>query len=365
MRGRQDARPNMAAPLLEVEDLHTQFSTARGIVRAVEGVSFTVNRGEVVAIVGESGSGKSVTALSIMRLLPRLTAKIPKGSVKFDGRSLLDLNDEQMREIRGRDISMIFQEPMTSLNPILTIGLQIMEPLQIHLKMTDEAGTSARNRAVAARRHHRSGTAAQTVPASVLRRHAPARDDRDRARLQSQAHHRRRTHHRARRHHPGADSRADEESVAQAQHRAHHHHPQSRGGRPLRRPRHRHVCRPRGRAGLSRRGVPSPAPSLHHGLAALGAPSRPAARRQARNHRRPAAKSAQPYRPAAASRRGARIASQFATRSRRCFTPTPAACRAVIGTKRSPPARSPGWRPAAPAMSPLPIPRRRCSRCAT
>ena len=124
---------------------HTQFTTARGIVRAVEGVSFTVDRGEVVAIVGESGSGKSVTALSIMRLLPRLTAKISKGRVEFDGRSLLDLDDEQMREIRGRDISMIFQEPMTSLNPILTIGLQIMEPLQIHLGMTDE---EARARAI-------------------------------------------------------------------------------------------------------------------------------------------------------------------------------------------------------------------------
>ena len=145
LRARNDARPGTAAPLLEVEDLHTQFHTARGIVRAVEGVSFTVNRGEVVAIVGESGSGKSVTALSIMRLLPRLTGKIPKGRVTFDGRNLLDLDDEQMREIRGRDISMIFQEPMTSLNPILTIGLQITEPLQIHLGMTDE---QARARAI-------------------------------------------------------------------------------------------------------------------------------------------------------------------------------------------------------------------------
>ncbi|MDO9562546.1 MAG: ATP-binding cassette domain-containing protein, partial [Bradyrhizobium sp.] len=138
MRALRDARPEVAAPLLEVDDLHTQFATARGIVRAVEGVSFTVDRGEVVAIVGESGSGKSVTALSIMRLLPRLTGKIPKGRIMFDGRSLLDLDDEQMRQIRGRDISMIFQEPMTSLNPILTIGLQIKEPLQIHLGMTDK-----------------------------------------------------------------------------------------------------------------------------------------------------------------------------------------------------------------------------------
>ena len=131
LRRPPNLQPEVAAPLLEVDHLHTQFTTTRGIVRAVEGVSFTVSRGEVVAIVGESGSGKSVTALSIMRLLPRLTAKIPQGRILFDGQSLLDLDDEQMRKIRGRDISMIFQEPMTSLNPILTIGLQIKEPLQM------------------------------------------------------------------------------------------------------------------------------------------------------------------------------------------------------------------------------------------
>ncbi|HWM82336.1 MAG TPA: ABC transporter ATP-binding protein [Pseudolabrys sp.] len=133
------------ASLLQVEDLHTEFHTSRGIVRAVEGVSFEVKRGEIVAIVGESGSGKSVTALSIMRLLPRQSSRITRGRVVFDGRSLLDLDDEQMREIRGRDISMIFQEPMTSLNPILKIGLQIMEPLQIHLGMSE---AQARARAI-------------------------------------------------------------------------------------------------------------------------------------------------------------------------------------------------------------------------
>ena len=138
VRGPSAAPQEVAAPLLQVENLHTQFHTSRGIVRAVEGVSFSVDRGEVVAIVGESGSGKSVTALSIMRLLPRLTGKIPQGRVMFDGRNLLDLGDDDMRAIRGRDISMIFQEPMTSLNPILTIGLQIKEPLQIHLGMNDE-----------------------------------------------------------------------------------------------------------------------------------------------------------------------------------------------------------------------------------
>jgi peptide/nickel transport system ATP-binding protein len=134
-----------SAPLLEVEDLCVHFETSRGIVRAVEGLSFTVNRGEVVAIVGESGSGKSVSALSIMRLLPRHTGRIPKGRVVFDGRNLLQLDDEEMRKIRGRDISMIFQEPMTSLNPLLTIGLQIMEPLVIHLNMNRE---QARTRAI-------------------------------------------------------------------------------------------------------------------------------------------------------------------------------------------------------------------------
>jgi peptide/nickel transport system ATP-binding protein len=135
---------NAAPVLLDVEDLHVHFETSRGIVRAVEGLSFNVRKGEIVAIVGESGSGKSVSALSIMRLLPRLTGRT-RGRITFDDKSLLDLDDEGMREIRGRDISMIFQEPMTSLNPILTIGLQITEPLQIHLGMTDD---EARARAV-------------------------------------------------------------------------------------------------------------------------------------------------------------------------------------------------------------------------
>jgi peptide/nickel transport system ATP-binding protein len=138
-------QPATASALLEVEDLHVHFETSRGIVRAVEGLSFNVRQGEIVAIVGESGSGKSVSALSIMRLLPPLTGRVPRGRVVFDGRDLLKLSDEEMREIRGRDISMIFQEPMTSLNPLLTIGLQIMEPLVIHLKMSEEA---ARARAV-------------------------------------------------------------------------------------------------------------------------------------------------------------------------------------------------------------------------
>ena len=122
--------------LLAVEDLHVQFDTSRGVVRAVDGISYTVNRGEVVAIVGESGCGKSVSSLAIMGLLAKPAGRVTQGRVLFEGRDLLTLSAEEMRELRGRDISMIFQEPMTSLNPVLSIGEQIMEPLFIHLKMS-------------------------------------------------------------------------------------------------------------------------------------------------------------------------------------------------------------------------------------
>jgi peptide/nickel transport system ATP-binding protein len=140
-----NSRIDAAAPLLRVEDLHVHFITSHGVVRAVEGLSYTVNRGEVVAIVGESGCGKTVSALAIMRLLAKPAGRIVRGRILLEGRNLLDLSEEQMREVRGRDVSMIFQEPMTSLNPVLPIGLQIMEPLFIHLGMNEE---EARARAV-------------------------------------------------------------------------------------------------------------------------------------------------------------------------------------------------------------------------
>jgi oligopeptide/dipeptide ABC transporter ATP-binding protein len=119
-------------PLLAVEDLHTEFRTGAGIVRAVDGISYAVEQGETVAIVGESGSGKSVGALSILRLIPDPPGRITRGEVRFLGRDLMQLSDEQMREVRGGDIGMVFQEPMTSLNPVLTIGRQITETLEQH-----------------------------------------------------------------------------------------------------------------------------------------------------------------------------------------------------------------------------------------
>jgi len=135
--------PNASPWLLEVENLHVHFVTSRGVVRAVEGVSYRVRPGEVVALVGESGCGKSVSALAIMRLLAKPAGKIVGGRILFEGRDLLKLPQDEMCALRGRDIAMIFQEPMTSLNPVLTIGLQIMEPLFIHRGM-DEAAARAR-----------------------------------------------------------------------------------------------------------------------------------------------------------------------------------------------------------------------------
>src|SRR6266436_897069 len=125
-------RPVPAEPILEVADLRTWFFTRDGVVRAVDGVSFHVIPGETLAIVGESGCGKSVTALSILRLMPSPPGRIVSGSIRFAGRDLLGLGEAQMREVRGNEISMIFQEPMTSLNPVLTIGHQIAETLTLH-----------------------------------------------------------------------------------------------------------------------------------------------------------------------------------------------------------------------------------------
>jgi peptide/nickel transport system ATP-binding protein len=119
-------------PLLRVDGLKTHFNTRDGVVRAVDGVSFDVRPGETLAIVGESGCGKSVTAMSILRLLPMPPARIAGGRIEFDGRNLLDLTEPQMRGVRGNLVSMIFQEPMTSLNPVLTVGRQIAEVLVLH-----------------------------------------------------------------------------------------------------------------------------------------------------------------------------------------------------------------------------------------
>ena len=146
--------------LLDVKNLTTRFYTDEGIVHAVNGISYAMEAGETLGVVGESGCGKTVHALSIMRLIPSPPGKIDAGEVIFDdGRDLLKLSSGDMRLVRGAEIAMVFQDPMTSLNPVFTVGAQIVEALNIHFGMADAA-------------------AAGRLPPPIFRGHAPAGDDR-------------------------------------------------------------------------------------------------------------------------------------------------------------------------------------------
>jgi oligopeptide/dipeptide ABC transporter ATP-binding protein len=129
------------AKLLDIRNLRTQFKTSAGVVKAVDGITYDVEEGETVAIVGESGCGKSVSAMSVLRLIPDPPGKIVEGTINFQGRDLLQLSDEEIRKVRGAQISMVFQEPMTSLNPVLSIGQQLNETICLHLGSTEEEAT--------------------------------------------------------------------------------------------------------------------------------------------------------------------------------------------------------------------------------
>jgi oligopeptide transport system ATP-binding protein len=126
----------MVPPLLEVDDLHMHFFTRDGVVKACDGVSFTLEAGRTLGVVGESGSGKSVTAMTIMRLIPEPPGKVVSGDIRFKGESILAMTEKEQRKLRGNRIAMIFQDPMTSLNPVYRIGEQIAEPLRLHKNMT-------------------------------------------------------------------------------------------------------------------------------------------------------------------------------------------------------------------------------------
>jgi len=130
------------APLLEVKNLATYFYTLEGVVKAVDGVTYDLEPGETLGLVGESGCGKSVSALSVMRLIPWPPGRVVSGEVLFNGENLLDRSNEQMRKIRGKEIAMVFQEPMTSLNPVLTIGRQLTETLELHMNMDRRQATA-------------------------------------------------------------------------------------------------------------------------------------------------------------------------------------------------------------------------------
>ncbi|MCH9037225.1 MAG: ABC transporter ATP-binding protein [Chloroflexi bacterium] len=163
------------APILQVKNLKTYFYTDDGVVKAVDGISYDLERGETLGLVGESGCGKSVSALSLMRLIPSPPGKIVEGEAYLEGTDLLKLSSEEMRRRRGKDIAMIFQEPMTSLNPVLTIGRQITEALEVHLKMNrktanqraaellEEVGMPDAKRRLNDYPHHLSGGMRQRV----------------------------------------------------------------------------------------------------------------------------------------------------------------------------------------------------------
>ena len=167
-----------AAPLLSVSDLRVEFRRrGRRPVHAVDGISFEVEPGRTIGVVGESGCGKSVTSLAILGLLPKRGAQVA-GSVRFAGRELLKLSDQELREIRGREIAMIFQDPMTSLNPVLTVGDQITEVLRRHFGRKGREATGRGGVAAGRGRHPRRPPAGRRLPAPALGRDAPAGHDR-------------------------------------------------------------------------------------------------------------------------------------------------------------------------------------------
>ncbi len=159
-------------------DLKTVFRTRGGEVHAVNSVSFHLKRGELLGVVGESGSGKSVTMMSLIGLLPSPPAEIRAGTVMLGGQDLLKISADDLRDVRGAKVGFVFQDPMTSLNPVFTVGNQIMEPLIRHMELTKAQARVAGRRTAGTGRHLRCGQPARQLSAPVFRRYAPAGDDR-------------------------------------------------------------------------------------------------------------------------------------------------------------------------------------------
>ena len=243
---RKDALPadQKADALLKVTGLSTHFFTPDGVIQAVDDVSFELGYGETLGLVGESGCGKSVTALSIARLVPDPPGQIVAGEIVFDGIDVLKLSQEDVRKLRGSEIGFIFQDPLTSLNPTLTIGYQIAEADPRAHGPVPEGRSRARRGPPEQGRHPARGGSPERLPVPVLGRHAPARHDRDRAVVRPEAHPRRRTDDRARRDHPGPDPGAHREARGRVPHRRADDHPRPRHRCRDVRPGQRHVRGP-------------------------------------------------------------------------------------------------------------------------
>ena len=302
----------MSEPVLSVQGLVTSFPVGRGRAAAVDDVSFEVAQGEVLALVGESGCGKSVTALSLLRLVPK-PGRIEAGSIRIGGRDVLALPVSELRRVRGREAAMIFQEPMTSLSPVLTVGAQVVEALQLHEPLSR---AQARRRTVELFEQVRipdPDARFDAYPHELSGRPQAARDDRDGAGAAAEAADRRRADDRARRHDPGADPRADARPPARARHRDPADHARSRRGERARGSHRRDVRRASRRRRPPRADPRRRAPSLHARAAARRALARPP-RRAARRDRRASVPTPQERPAAAASRRVARRAAALSPR---------------------------------------------------
>ena len=203
--------------VLDVRDLRISFPASDGRrFHPVDGVSFSLDRGETLALVGESGCGKSLTSLALLRLVPPPGRIDPGSAIRLGETDVLTLEGEALRQIRGRRIGMIFQDPMTSLNPVFTVGDQIAEAVRAHLRVSKAEARERALRAAAGGRDSRSGGAARRLSAPAERRHAAASDDRDRARRRAGDPRRRRADDRAGRDGAGADPRGARPAAARA-----------------------------------------------------------------------------------------------------------------------------------------------------
>ena len=283
------------APVLDIENLSTHIKLTSSVVQAVGNVDMKIDAGETLGVVGESGCGKSMTGLSIMGLLPP-GGSIVGGSIKLDGRELVGLKQEELRRVRGNEIAMIFQDPLTSLDPTKTIGYQVAEPVRLHQGVSQGPGPAPGGRGAEPGRAAPAEGAAGRLPAPAVRRPAAARDDRHGAGQRAQAAHRRRAHDRARRHHPGADPRPAQGPEGAAGHGDAADH--ARHGRDRRacRPGQRHVRGPGGGDRRRARALHLDAPPVHPGPARLHPADGPGRQQGAARHPRAAAR---PVAPAA------------------------------------------------------------------